>query len=235
MLYDLIPNKVKYGYYSLQYNADGKLKSMENRLEIIKRDAAAKGISLARQVHGVDVLTVSNRVYSPDTEADGFVTAEPGQILCVKTADCVPVLFSSSCGKRVGIVHAGWKGALFGVIESAVAALHALEDGQKGQYKAALGPHIRQASYEVSGEFYDQFYQQDPNNVRFFIPSNKAQHFLFDLTAYVIHRLNSAGIQEVIDSGINTYTDMTFPSYRRATHLAEPLAGHLISAIAIIG
>jgi polyphenol oxidase len=190
-----------------------------------------KLITLA-QIHSAKV-----HVVRPDwegrPEGDGLVTALPGLALGIQTADCAPVLFADAQARVIGAAHAGWKGALGGVLEAVIAAMEGL-GARRGRIAAAIGPTIRQPNYEVGGEFRDRFLEADPVHAVFFIPSAKTGHFRFDLPAYVQGRLAGAGIGDVADLGLCTYLpENGFFSFRRATHRGEADYGRQISAIVL--
>jgi len=187
------------------------------------------------QVHSPEAVVVE-RPWSRDERprADGMVTRMPGLALGITTADCGPVLFADAKAGIIGAAHAGWRGALGGVIEATLAAMETLGAGRR-RTVAVLGPMIRQDAYEVGPELVEQFRQADGANERFFRPAERNGHALFDLPGYLRARLAAAGVGEVADLGLCTYADeKRFYSYRRATHRGEPDYGRLISAIALI-
>ena len=180
------------------------------------------------QVHSPDVVTIS-APWAPDARprCDGLVTAAPGLALGVTGADCAMILFADSEARVIGAAHAGWKGALFGVVEATVAAMIRL-GAKPSRISAALGPCIAQASYEVGPEFVAAYTEADPNSARFFVASTNEGRSMFDLHDYIGERAARAGIGEFEDSGLDTYADETrFYSYRRTTHRKEPDYGRL--------
>jgi YfiH family protein len=186
------------------------------------------------QVHGIDAVVVTD-VWGPGLgpKADAVVTRRPGVALGVGAADCGPVLFADPKARVVAAAHAGWKGALTGVLESTVATMESLGAKRK-DIVAVLGPTISAAAYEVGAEFLARFREADARNDRFFGPSNRPDHFMFDLPAYIVMRLKTAGIGNVDTLNLCTYSDEArFYSYRRATHRGEPDYGRLLSAIAL--
>ena len=187
------------------------------------------------QVHSRLAVTVSTP-WTADTKPrpDAMVTNVPGIALGILTADCVPVLFADAQAAIIGAAHAGWKGAIGGVLEQAIEAMEAL-GAKRERIAAAIGPSIAQASYEVGSEFYANFEEADAANTRFFIPSDRPSHWRFDLQAYVEDRLTKAGVSASREAAIDTYAreDLCF-SYRRATHRRESDYGRLISAIALM-
>jgi hypothetical protein len=205
----------------------------ENRRRAI--DSVMPGARLATvyQVHSADARYVAEPW--PDDQrpkADAMVTDRPGILLGILTADCVPVLFADADAGIVGAAHAGWRGALAGVTDSAIAAMEDI-GAARGRIVAAVGPCIALPSYEVDEAFRSRFLHEDPANERFFITAAPgALHF--DLPAYVRHRLIAAGIDEVETIHLDTYSNADrFFSFRRATHLGEPDYGRQISLIGV--
>ena len=161
--------------------------------------------------------------------ADALVTRMPGVVLGVVTADCAPVLLADREAGVIGAAHAGWRGAQGGILETTVAAMESL-GAKPSRIRAAIGPAIAQASYEVGEDFRGQF---TPSDSRFFTPG-VAGHWQFDLEAYVFSRLQGAGVGTVEGLGLDTYGDEArFFSFRRATHRAEPNYGRQFSLIAL--
>ena len=185
------------------------------------------------QVHGADAVTV--REPWPDAErprADALVTDRPGLLLGILTADCAPVLLADRQAGVVGAAHAGWKGALAGVTDAALAAMEAL-GADRARIAAAIGPCIARASYEVDDAFRTRFAEADAANERFFTDGRPGHH-RFDLEAYVAHRLAAAGVARVEALGLDTYADDNrFYSFRRATHRGEADYGRQISLIGL--
>jgi len=186
------------------------------------------------QVHSPDVATVSTpwtREQSP--KVDAMVTREKNLALAISTADCGPVLFADAKAGVIGAAHAGWKGALAGVLEATLAAMEAL-GARRGDITAVLGPMISAAAYEVGPEFVARFVGADAANLRFFGPSISAGHAMFDLPAYIGARLIEAGVGHFEDMALCTYADEDrFFSYRRVTHRREPDYGRLQHVIAL--
>ena len=188
------------------------------------------------QEHTSLVVTV-REPWTPEASpvADALVTDRPGWVLGVLTADCAPVLLADAQAGVIGAAHAGWKGALGGVLESTVAAMEDL-GAQRGRIVAAVGPCIHPASYEVSPEFTSPFLAQDPANARFFFPAKINDKRSFDLPGYVAARLSAFGLAGVDRSEQDTYAEETlFFSFRRATHRGEPVYGRQVSMIALDG
>lgn len=166
-------------------------------------------------------------------EGDATVTAVPGVICAVLTADCAPVLLADPTARIVGAAHAGWKGALGGVISSTVAAMQALGADPR-RMVAVIGPCIAQASYEVDADFQERFDHHDPGGGRFFAPGATADKRLFDLPGFVLWRLEQAGVGEAAWTGHDTRTDEAqFFSNRRAYLNGEADFGRMMSAISL--
>jgi polyphenol oxidase len=166
-------------------------------------------------------------------EADAMVTDKPGIGLGILTADCVPVLFADSTGGIVGAAHAGWKGAVGGVLEATVDAMEELGSTRSDIY-ACTGPSIRYASYEVGCDMRDQIIGMSDDNAQFFMEGGRADHYQFDLTGYVLTRLAKSGVGMIEDTAGDTYTDEDeYFSYRRMTHRGEADYGRQISVITL--
>jgi YfiH family protein len=213
---------------------DAPDKVQENRA----RMAAALGVAPGRfltcyQIHSPNVVVAKTpwaREATP--EADAIVTRERGLAIGVLTADCGPVLFADAEAGVVGAAHSGWKGALGGVLEATIAAMEML-GAKRDRIRTALGPLIRQENYEVGPEFVARFTAEDAANARYFKPSEKAGHAMFDLPSYVAARLARAGVA-LEDLQLCTYADPArFFSYRRTTHRAEPDYGRHVNAIVL--
>jgi polyphenol oxidase len=204
------------------------------------RMAAALGVEPARflvpyQVHSPLALPVS-APWAPDARprCDGLVTATPGLALGVTGADCGMILFADASAGVVGAAHAGWRGALGGIVEATIVAMKQL-GARAEDIVAALGPTIAQGSYEVGPEFVANFAQAEPDSGRFFAPGAKRDHAMFDLHGFIGMRAARAGVGRFEDLGLDTYADEArFFSYRRATHRKEADYGRLVAAIALV-
>lgn len=197
-------------------------------------DVAPDRLVGVHQVHSPDVVVVGPDWLAappdPKPTADALVTALPGVALSVLTADCMPVLLADPQAGVIGAAHAGWRGALSGVLEATLDAMEGL-GAQRAAIHAVIGPTISQRAYEVGEDFMDTFLTEDPDYGRFFSggPSDKPW---FDLPAFGLHRLRAAGVGQAEWTRHCTYSDPArFYSFRRATHLKEPDYGRLISAI----
>ncbi len=212
-------------------------KVVENRA----RMAAALGVDPARlltayQSHSPNVVVVETPWTTEHRpQADAIVTRMRALAIGVTTADCGPVLLAEPRAGVIGAAHAGWRGALTGIIEATIAAMERL-GAARGQIRAAIGPMIRQASYEVGPDLVARFRAEDPASSRFFAPAKREHHAMFDLAGYIAARLNRGGIIAVEDLGLCTYADPgRFFSYRRTTHRAEADYGRHVNAIALTG
>ncbi len=186
-----------------------------------------------KQIHSDKALIATKPWDGDQPEGDALVTNTAGILVAVKTADCVPVLFADKSGKVVGAAHAGWKGAIGGVLESTVAKMESL-GAKKSDIVAAIGPCIGPQSYEVSDAFKVPFVAEDKLNERFFRAASRPGHLMFDLPGYVVSRLNKIGIGEIEDLKRDTLSDeATFHSYRRATLRGEKDYGRQMSVIGI--
>lgn len=191
-------------------------------------------LATVNQVHSPDVVRVDETYDGSRPNADALVTATPGVVLGVLAADCGPVLFCDPEARVVGAAHAGWKGALYGVLENTITAMEKL-GARRENIVASLGPSISRRSYEVGPEFVERFLSVDKAYERYFTPSEKPAHSMFDLPGLTTQRLRDAGVTaENLD--ICTYPDEDrFFSYRRTTHRQEPDYGRQISAIMVRG
>jgi YfiH family protein len=188
----------------------------------------------AYQIHSptvVEVETPWTREQAP--RADAMVTTRPGIALGILTADCAPVLFADRKARVVGAAHAGWRGAITGVLDATVAAM-AKHGARPESMVAAIGPCIGQGSYEVGPEFPAPFLAEDPANTAFFKPSVRPTHFMFDLGGYVARRLKKLAIGSVHALANDTCREEgRFFSYRRACLRGEKDYGREISVIAL--
>tara|TARA_B100001146_G_scaffold75423_1_gene66969 strand:- start:325 stop:912 length:588 start_codon:yes stop_codon:yes gene_type:complete len=191
--------------------------------------ALPEDMQAVTQVHSADVVAV-DAATEDRPRADALVTATPGVVLTVLTADCQPVLFADLEGGVVGAAHAGWRGTLDGVLEATVEAMIDL-GADRERITAIVGPSISQAAYEVGPDFMDTFMMADPDAQRFFA-QGKGDRVQFDLPGYGVHRLRETGIGYAEWTRHCTYADPDrFYSFRRATHRGEADYGRLLSAI----
>jgi YfiH family protein len=207
----------------------------ENRRRIAARlGVPADALLTMHQVHSAEVATVTEPPPGRP-RVDAMVTRTPDLALGVLTADCAPVLLVDTAARVVGAAHAGWRGAVCGILEATVEAMDAL-GARPAATAAVIGPTIGSASYEVGPELVERVLAVSPDAGDLFAPSPRDGHHMFDLPAYAARRLRGAGVGSVTDLALDTYADEDrFFSYRRATHRGEPDYGRLISAIALRG
>lgn len=198
--------------------------------------------SLGLELAQLNVLeqTHCNRVYFPidntiTAEADAMVTNKPNVALGIQTADCTPILLADQTHKVIGAIHAGWKGALAGVISNTVAKMKEL-GARPENIVCAIGPTIQQDTYEVDSIFQKTFLEKDAANQRFFKDSTRAGHYMFDLPGYCAAELQSTGIEKIDNLKINTYSNPDdYFSFRRSTHQGSPTdCGNQMSVIALL-
>lgn len=192
-------------------------------------EVPVQNLVTVHQTHSADVQTVDGPFAGERPRADALVTATPGIALAILTADCQPVLFADPEAGVIGAAHAGWRGALDGVLEATVDAMEAL-GARREDITAVVGPTISQRAYEVGPEFLDLFLAEDPHYARFFVNGTE-DRFHFDLPGFGLHRLRESGVTAEWTRHC-TYDDPErFYSYRRATHAREADYGRLISVI----
>ena len=216
-------------------SADARTAVIENRARAATHLGVAPWQLLTvYQCHSPNCVTVDAPwVEGQAPEADAMVTREPGIALGILAADCAPILLADKSAGVIGAAHAGWKGAIGGVIESTLAAMESL-GARRSQIVAAVGPCIGPRSYEVGSEFEARFRAADPGYGSFFGMAARPGHFMFDLPGFVAARVRASGAVLVDPSPGDTYTqDQDFFSYRRATHRGEPDYGRNLSAIVL--
>jgi len=185
------------------------------------------------QTHSPDVIVATGPWQTPSRPlADAIVTRTEGLAIGATAADCGPILLVDPSARVIGAAHAGWKGALTGIVESTVEAMAKLGAERSG-IVAAIGPLIRQHSYEVGPEFVERFIEADAEHGLFFIPSSREGHAMFDLAGFIRMRLENAGVLMIDDIGVDTYSDDRFFSYRRSVHRKEPDYGRHVHSIAL--
>ena len=227
------------GVYASLNSGIGSNDLPHNVAENRARMAATVGVApthllTAYQIHSPTVV-VAERPWTHEERprADAIVTAVPALAIGVSTADCGPVLMADAQARVIGAAHAGWRGALGGVLEATIAAMERA-GADRRRIVAALGPTISQLNYEVGPELVAQFVAADPANARFFTAAERAGHACFDLPGYIVARLRDASVGTVENLGLCTYADSDrFYSYRRCTHRGEPDYGRHTNAIAL--
>jgi polyphenol oxidase len=205
----------------------------ENRARIAAAlGAGAERLAVPFQIHSPDAVAITELwPSSARPHCDALVTATPGLALGVTGADCGMILFADQRARVIGAAHAGWKGALTGVVEATVTAMERL-GARRGDVIGALGPCIGHRSYEVGPEFVAAFRAAGDDTAGYFTPGRRDGHSMFNLNAYIAERAARAGVGRFEDLGLDTFSDeRRFFSYRRATHRKEPDYGRLLSAI----
>lgn len=199
------------------------------------RVAEAMGVTTDKlitvhQVHSAEAVSVAGAQPEPRPKADAIVTSTPGAAIAILTADCQPVLFADREAGVIGAAHAGWRGAMDGVLEKTLDAMEA-HGASRDRIRAVIGPSISQRAYEVGQEFLDSFLDENAENVRFFANGAEGK-YQFDLPAFGLDRLRKAGVAQAEWVRHCTYSDPErFYSYRRSVHRKEADYGRLISAI----
>ena len=214
---------------------DDRAAVTENRRRVASHlGASHDGVSTVYQIHSADVVTIDAPIaHGNSPKADAIVTRSPGLAIGALTADCTPVLFADPQARVIAAAHAGWRGAVAGVLEATVAAVEAL-GGRRDRLHAAIGPTIQQSNYEVGPEFEEEFVRQDPTYGDYFIRAGPQARPLFDLPGFCRDRLAALALASVENLGDCTYADDSlFFSYRRKTHASEPDYGRQISAIVL--
>ena len=213
---------------------DDPARVAENRRRVAEwMGGAADDLCGCYQVHSAVARVAESGWAGERPEGDAVVSGVKGPVLTVLTADCAPVLFADAEAGVVGAAHAGWKGALGGIIHSTVAAMQAL-GAEPARIVAVVGPCIAQGSYEVGADYQERFAHHDPGSERFFRPGAAEDKRQFDLPGFVLWRLEQAGVGEAAWTGDDTRADeRRFYSNRRAFLAAEPDFGRLISAITL--
>ncbi len=241
---------IKHGFFTREGgNSSGLFASLNCGLgsgddkDIVRRNRAVAARKLdvdepsllsAYQVHSAEALHVAKPWATADRpKVDALVTATPGVAIGILTADCGPILFADKEAGVIGAAHAGWKGALTGITSATLAAMEAL-GAKRANTVAVLGPMISQKAYEVGPEFPERFLEQDTAHAKYFVPSNRQRHAMFDLPAYLEDRLSREGVGLVVNLSLCTFSDeQRFFSYRRTTHRDERDYGRQISAIVL--
>ena len=214
-------------------SSDDAVRVAENRRRAVAAVAPGAALVTVHQVHSTIVVPVTAALPDADRpQADAIVTATSGLALGILTADCAPILLADAEAGVIGAAHSGWKGALGDIAGATVAAMEAL-GARRDHIRAAIGPCIARASYEVDAGFRDRFLGDSPTHDGFFVPG-RGDRFQFDLEGFVAMRLAGAGVRQVTALGIDTYPDATrWFSYRRTTHAGEPDYGRQMSIIAL--
>ena len=216
-------------------SADDGARVLENRRRVSDHLRGQRnGVVTLYQEHGATALAISapvDREHLP--KADAVVTSTPGLVIGVLTADCGPLLFADPEAKVVAAAHAGWRGAVGGIIESTLAEMERI-GARRSRIAVALGPCISQTAYEVGDEFKSAVLERDPSSEGFFSVPGATGRPHFNLPAYILNRLKKSGVSNVVNEALCTYANESLLfSYRRTTQRAEPDYGRQISAIVV--
>jgi len=216
--------------------SDDKPENVKKNKEIAANFLGVETDKLATlyQIHSSNVITITNPSQITERpQADAHVTNLPGIALGILTADCVPILFADPTNRVIGAAHSGWKGTVGNITSNVITAMEAL-GAKRENIVAAIGPAIQQSSYEVGPDFPEPFLAIDPDNRKFFVPSDREKHHMFDLTGYVYMQLEKAGLARIekIDRDTCKEEDRFF-SYRRMCKRGEKDYGRQLSAIAL--
>jgi polyphenol oxidase len=216
-------------------SADDSADVAENRRRAaLHLGGAPEALNTCYQVHSATVLAAGRPWGEARPEADGVVSATPGVICGALHADCAPVLMADPQARVVAAVHAGWKGALAGVVEAALEEMRAL-GAEPARIVAAVGPCIAPASYEVGADFLERFVGAEAAYARYFSPAAEAERRMFDLPGFVLDRLRAAGVERCGWVGRDTCAEEgDFYSNRRAFRRGESDYGRLLSAIVLV-
>jgi len=204
------------------------------RIAMTELGRAPEELVTLYQIHSTDVLVIDAQTdLNSRVKADAMVSRTPDIALGILTADCVPVLFADTDNGVIGAAHSGWKGALGNISANVIDAMIKL-GARRDLIKAAIGPAIQQASYEVGPEFPAPFIEKNADYHKFFTPSINAGHHMFDLTGFVKSQIKSEKINAVDLIKNNTCTEENlFFSYRRMYHRSETDYGRQLSVIAL--
>jgi polyphenol oxidase len=212
-------------------------RNVVKNLEIIASDFGVhpSALKLVNQVHSIIALRVGDvSTETAHVPADALVTKTNGVLIGVQTADCTPILFADHENKVIGAAHAGWKGALGGIIENTLGMMEKI-GGRRENIVAVIGPTIAQKSYEVDADYRQRFLDKNMSNAEFFIPSINADHYMFDLPNFCVRVLQEQGVKLVENLEIDTYSNPEqFFSFRKTTHKDEKEFGGQFSGIMLV-
>ncbi|ATO57756.1 peptidoglycan editing factor PgeF [Bartonella sp. 1-1C] len=245
-LCNLHPHNIKHGFFTRQ---EGVSKNFYQNLNVKQNpndypehimqnhiliahyfDIEVQNLITVNQIHSCEVIVVDQAFIGEPPKADALVTTKKGLAIGVLTADCGPILFSDPHAGVIGAAHAGWRGALNGILEKTISVME--EQGAKRQsIIAVLGPCIGPCHYEVTSEFYNQFIEHNNEFEKYFSKTDKVHHFKFNLWTFITNKLEHAGIHTSCIKLCTYQDEKRFFSYRRATHRNEPDDGRQISAI----
>lgn len=222
------PKNIRYGFFTKEVTTSKALTTEE--LKLLGDHFGSSSVAIVNQKHTDKVILVED--YNDRQIADGQVTNHNNIALGVLTADCVPILFADEIAGVVGTVHAGWRGAKANIMAVAINKMRAL--GAEN-ITAIIGPCIKQRSYEVDREFYNNFIEDSDSYDKFFVLSSNENKYMFDLPSYVKDKLSALNVKQILDIDRNTYEEEeNFFSFRRTTHNPESPMGNLVSVIMLL-
>ncbi|MBB5073222.1 hypothetical protein HNQ69_000326 [Bartonella callosciuri] len=204
---------------------------IQNRILIADHfGAKVQNLVTVTQVHSCEVVLVNKAFIDEPPKADALVTTTQGLIIGILTADCGPILFADPQAGVIAAAHAGWRGSLNGIVEKTISVME--KQGAKRQsITAVLGPCIGPCHYQVTDEFYNQFIDCDKKFQKYFLKTDKLNHFRFNLWTFITDQLKEAGVNASCVELCTYQNEQRFFSYRRAIHRNEPDYGRQISAI----
>ena len=223
-----------YSSLNVGYGSNDATDKVTKNRQIIIDSLGATSLNSVFQVHGKRVERVDGSWAGGETpRADAMVTKKSGIAIGILSADCAPVLFCDPKARIIGAAHAGWRGALAGVVEATINEMCKI-GAHPDSIIAAIGPTIGPNSYEVSEIFLKPFLDQNQKNAAFFSEASRAAHFLFDLPGYILSLMKDQGLDKVNWTGHDTYADNErFFSYRFGYIHEQPDYGRMLSAIMI--
>ncbi|WP_455480416.1 peptidoglycan editing factor PgeF [Bartonella sp. B12(2025)] len=206
---------------------------VQNRILIANYfDVEVQNLVTVNQIHSCDVVVVNQAIIDAPPKADALVTTTQGLVIGILTADCGPILFADPQEGVIAATHAGWRGSLNGIVEKTISVME--EQGAKRQsITAVLGPCIGPCHYEVTSEFYNQFIDYHSKFQKYFLKTDKLNHFRFNLWTFIMDQLKEAGVHASCVNLCTYNNEQSFFSYRRAIHRNEPDYGRQISAIVL--
>jgi YfiH family protein len=229
---------VSEGIYSSLNCGLGSADKKENVLQNLELVSKKMGINpqdllTMNQTHSNKVVVIdSNNKHIQRFNSDALITNQKNIAISVLTADCVPILIYDEVNHIIGSIHAGWKGAINGIVENTLNEI--VKISRNNKINVAIGPCIGMSNYEVGEEFYSKFTQQSKKNENFFL-SLKKNKFLFDLRKYVNSRFNEFGVNHIENIDFDTFSEnKNFFSYRRSKQMGEKDYGRCISLISLI-
>ncbi|KEC54666.1 peptidoglycan editing factor PgeF [Bartonella koehlerae] len=235
---------IKHGFFTRQDNVSKSLdvsQSSNNQPKHVAQNhifianyfgVNAQNLVTVNQIHSCEVVVVDQDFIDEPPKADALVTTTPGLVIGILTADCGPVLFADPQSGVIAAAHAGWRGSLKGIVKKTIAVME--EQGAKRQsITAALGPCIGPCHYEVTDEFYNKFIDCHNEFQKYFLKTEKANHFRFNLWAFIMNQLKETGVNAYCVELCTYQDEQRFFSYRRATHRNEPDYGRQFSAIVL--